>query len=209
MLKIRDYESGIPIIINNFDSLFDEGKYEYLWGWFSSIDKSLIDRNPYLIFYLGILYKYFIGDLKSSLEYLQKAIAGLKFQKDTDFLIKCYINKAGVLLNLGRTHEVIDELTGLLSEEIPPENKSKLLFYLGLAYYQSAKYDISINFLNKSLDICVIHRITELERNIYILLGHINLIKGNYKQSITYYENITDSNPNIIDRFETLCNLTL
>jgi ATP/maltotriose-dependent transcriptional regulator MalT len=78
LFSIKDFQTGITLMTNNFDKLFNEGKFEYLWSWLSSIDKDLINKNPHLVFYLGILYKYFIGDLESSLEYIQKAINGLK-----------------------------------------------------------------------------------------------------------------------------------
>ncbi len=209
LFSIKDFQTGITLMTNNFDKLFNEGKFEYLWSWLSSIDKDLINKNPHLVFYLGILYKYFIGDLESSLEYIQKAINGLKNRDDAQFLIKCYINKASVLINLGRTREVLDELTDLLNEETSAENKSRLLYYLAFAYYQNSKYDIASNFLNKALEICTANNLRDVEINIYILLGHINLIRGEYKQSTLFYEKIEDYNPNILDMFETLCNLTL
>jgi tetratricopeptide (TPR) repeat protein len=140
---------------------------------------------------------------------MQKAINSLKNRNDAQFLIKCYINKASVLINLGRTREVLDELTDLLNEETSAENKSRLLYYLAYAYYQNSKYDIATNFLNKALEICIANNLKEVEINIYILLGHINLIKGEYRQSTSYYEKIEEYNPNILDMFETLCNLTL
>jgi tetratricopeptide (TPR) repeat protein len=63
--------------------------------------------------------------------------------------------------------------------------------------------------LNKALEICTANNLRDVEINIYILLGHINLIRGEYKQSTLFYEKIEDYNPNILDMFETLCNLTL
>jgi ATP/maltotriose-dependent transcriptional regulator MalT len=209
LFAMKDFQTGITLMTNNFDKLFNEGKFEYLWSWLSAIDKDLINKNPHLVFYLGILYKYFIGDLESSLEYIQKAINSLKNRNDAQFLIKCYINKASVLINLGRTREVLDELTDLLNEETSAENKSRLLYYLAFAYYQNSKYDIASNFLNKALEICTANNLREVEINIYILLGHINLIRGEYKQSTLFYEKIENHNPNILDMFETLCNRTL
>jgi len=209
MLAAKDFTGAVPIIIQNFQRLFNEGKFEFLWKWLSSIDEETVIQNPHLIYYLGILYKFFVGDLETSLQYLQRAIVGFKEQNDPQNLIGCYINKASVLLNLGRVHEALDELTDLLKEETSPENKAKLLYFLAFAYYQNSQYDMAVNLLNQSIELSTRENIEEIRRNSFILLGHINLIKGEYMKSIKFYEHSLDINPNVLDRFETKCNLVL
>jgi tetratricopeptide (TPR) repeat protein len=204
-----EINSAIPLIIENFQKLFNDGRFECLWRWLNSIDKDTALRNPYLVYYTGILYKFFAGDLESSLEYLQRAIDSFRELNDSNSLIACYLNKASVLLNLGRIHETIGELTDLLKEQASQENKAKLLYFMAYAYYQNSQYEMAVNLSDQSLEMCTDRCTDEIKRNNYILLGHINLIKGEYMRSIKSYEQSLDLNPNVLDKFELKCNLVL
>ncbi|MGH2575344.1 MAG: hypothetical protein ACRDFC_06560 [Ignavibacteria bacterium] len=205
----KDYETAVPLIIQNFQKLFSEGKFEFLWKWLSLIEKESALQNPHIIYYLGVLYKYFAGDLETSLEYLQNAISRLDKKSDHQTLIKCHITRAGVLLNLGRTQEALTELSELIKEPTSQENRASLLYFLAYAYYGNSEYDTSLELLNQSLEISEKENLNEVRTDSLNLMGHIDLIKGEYKKSIYYYEKIANNNSNVIDRFETLCNLVL
>lgn len=211
LFRIKDYSTAIPLVLENFNKLLREGKFEILWKWFTYIDKDTINSNPYLLCYYGLLNKYFAGELETALEYIQKSIELLKKnnEKESDLMLRCFTNKANLLIGLGRIQEVISEITDIINEQSENEHKAVLQYYLALAYYQNAQYEISNNLLRQSLDTSIKKGLTENEKNIYILLGHINLIKGEYKKSTHYYEKIDKLSPNILDKFETLCNLVL
>ena len=211
LFNTRDYSNAIPLVLQNFDKLLREGKYEILWKWLSYIDKETITGNAALLFYSGLLNKYFAGELDTALDYIQKSIALLRKDKNSDstLLVRCYINKANLLISLGRIQDVISEITDIIGEQPENELKAILQYYLALAYYQNGQYEISENLLRQSMELSSKNELTENEKNIFILLGHINLIKGEYKKSTHYYEKIDVLSPNILDKFETLCNLVL
>jgi ATP/maltotriose-dependent transcriptional regulator MalT len=209
LVKSRDYKLAIPVIIEHFDKLFSEAKFEFLWKWLKTIEDDIDINNPYIIYYLGILYKYYIGDLDKSLDYLQKAIAIFEKHNDQNTLVGCYVTKTGVLMNLGKNEDVIPELTKLLDKHTTSDIRSNLLYYLAYAHYQNSEYDSSVKLLNESLSLINNGEKIKQQNNIYNLLGNISLIKGNFKNSVPYYEKALDNNPDLFNRIETLCNVVL
>ncbi len=209
IVKTKDYKLVIPTIIEHFDFLFEEGKFEFLWKWVKHIEDEVDVHNPYIIYYLGILHKYFIGDLGKSLDFLKKAIQLFEKHNDQNALVNCHVMKASVLMNLGRTNDVIPELTMLLDKHTTPDIRANLLFYLALAYYQTAEYEKSVKLLNDALTVIGKGRKADKQTDIYNLLGNISLIKGNFKTSLPYYEKALDNNPDLSNKIETLCNLVL
>jgi ATP/maltotriose-dependent transcriptional regulator MalT len=209
LVRANDNNASIKAIIAHFDDLFKLGKLEYLWKWVKKIENETGLTNPYMIYYMGILYKYYAGDLNKALEYLAKAIEIFEQQKDKSALAGCYVTKSGVLLNLGKVQEVIPELTKFLNEHTSIEIRANLLYLLALAYYQSAEYDTSVKLLNETLELSNNGSRVRKETAIYNLLGNIQLIKGNFRKSIPYYEKALNNNPDLFNKVETLCNLVL
>lgn len=209
LVRANDNEASIKAIISHFDYLFSQGKLEYLWKWIKKIESETEMKNPYMIYYMGILYKYYAGDLNKALEYLAKAIEIFEHQKDKTGLAGCYVTKSGVLLNLGKVQEVIPELTKFLNVHTTTEIRANLLYLLALAYYQTAEYDTSVKLLNETLELANNGKKNNKESAIYNLLGNIQLIKGNFRKSIPYYEKVLNNSPDLFNRVETLCNLVL
>jgi ATP/maltotriose-dependent transcriptional regulator MalT len=209
LILARDYETVIPVIKENFSSLFVDAQFEYLWKWLSSINEELILQNPYLLYFSGMLYKYYIGDLDASLDFFQRALNMFTDKDDQQFVIRCHLNKASVLLNLARTQEAISELTEKLGTETEADNRARYLYYLALAYYQNSEYNKSEGLLKQALEMCKNETLKRLRMDVLNLLGHIELIRGEYRKSAEYYECVLEGNPNVLHRFETLCNLIL
>ncbi len=209
IVKTKDYTIVIPAIIEHFDFLFEEGKFEFLWKWVKQVDNEIDVHNPYIIYYLGLLYKYFIGDLGKSLDFLNNAVRLFEKHNDQNALANCHVMKASVLMNLGRTNDVIPELTQLLDKQTTPDIRSNLLFYLALAYYQTSEFEKSVELLNEALGLAGKCHKSDKQTDIYNLLGNISLIKGNFKTSVPYYEKALGNNPDLSNKIETLCNLVL
>lgn len=209
LVRANDNEASIKAIITHFDDLFAQGKLEYLWKWIKKLENETTMNNPYMIYYMGILYKYYAGDLNKSLEYLGKAISIFEKQKDKNALAGCYVTKSGILLNLGKVQEAIPELKKFLNEQLTTEIRANLLYLLALAYYQTSEYDTSVKLLNETLELTNNGSKNTKETAIYNLLGNIQLIKGNFRKSIPYYEKALNNTPNLFNRVETLCNLVL
>lgn len=208
-LKAKDYKPAIELIISNFKTLFNECKFEYLWKWMATIESETEVKNPHIVYYSGCLYKYYIGDLKKALEYLEKAIEMFKSENDTESLPKCYVTKAGVLLNFGKTQEVIGELSKLLEEETASDIKANLLYFVAFSHYMNSDYDKALELLHKTLEMSNDGESIDKKNSIYNLLGNIELIKGNFNDASSYYEIALDNKPSLFKRFETLCNLVL
>jgi ATP/maltotriose-dependent transcriptional regulator MalT len=208
-ISAGDFDSAIPLIIKNFNSMFYKGKFEYLWMWLSALENETDLENPYIVYYLGIIYKFYVGNLEKSFEFLENAVKLASMTDDKDLLIKCQIAKAGVMLNLGKSKSVIDELSGLIKEKSSAENKAYLLYHLGHAYYHNSDYDKCISLLEETLKLIEDGAQINKQSDIYNLFGHIELIKGNFIKSVVFYEKVLEGNPNIFNKFETLCNLVL
>jgi ATP/maltotriose-dependent transcriptional regulator MalT len=205
----KEYDSAVPIISGSFMQLFKEGKFEILWNWLETLENENETRNPNIIFFLGVMYKFYIGDLDKSLSYLQKATEMFRNINDRNSMVKVILAKAGVLLNSGKTKEVINELTELLDVQTSEETKATLLYHLAHAYYHNAEYEKTISLLNQSLELSDGGSKINKHSDIYNLFGHIELIKGNFINSVVFYERVLEGNPNLFNRFETLCNLVL
>lgn len=209
LMKAQDYSAAVPLIVENFMSLFNEGKFEILWNWMKILESETEIKNPHIAFYLGAIYKFYIGDLERALSYLEKAIEMLPKDKDPNAFVKFYILKVGVELNLGKIKQVIQELEGLLHIQTTDDNKAQILYYLAYAYYQNAEYDKTEKLLNNSLELSGNGVRIGKQSDIYNLFGHIELIKGNFIKSMANYERVLEGSPNVFNKFETLCNLVL
>ena len=205
----KEYDSAVPIIVGSFMKLFKEGKFEILWNWLETLENENEIHNPNIIYFLGIMYKFYIGDLDKSFSYLQKATEMFERLNDRNSIVKVILSKAGVLINSGKTKQVIDELSGLLNNKTSEETRANLLYHLAHAYYHNAEYDKTIKLLNESMEISDGGSTINKQSDIYNLFGHIELIKGNFINSVVFYERVLEGNPNLFNRFETLCNLVL
>ncbi len=208
-LKAKEYKLATDLIISSFNTLFNQGKFEHLWKWMAVIEAETEVKNPHVVYFSGCLYKYYIGDLKKALEYIEKAIEMFKSENDTKSLPKCYVTKAGVLLNFGETNQVITELSGLIDEHTAPEIKANLLYFIAYSYYMNSDYDRAVELLHKTLEISNNGELIDKKNSIYNLLGNIELIKGNFSDSSSNYEIALQHKPSLFKRFETLCNLVL
>jgi ATP/maltotriose-dependent transcriptional regulator MalT len=209
LILAKEYAKAIPIMVENFQALWDDSKYEFLWKWLSTMDSELVSSNAYLMYYFGMLYRYFVGDLDLSLQYLEKAVALMSKQNDPYMMLRCSIHKANILMNMGRTQDVINDLSKLLEQETKDDNKAMLNYSLGYAYYQNSEYDTSTKLLNEALELCTNGKFKKTETSSYNILGHINLIKGEFKKSVYFYEKVLEGTAHVFTRFETLCNLIL
>jgi len=175
----------------------------------TTIESETEVKNAHIVYYSGCLYKYYIGDLKKALEYLEKSIEMFKTENDTVSLPKCYVTKAGVLLNFGKTQQVINELSKLIDEHTAPDIKANLLYFVAYSYYMNSNYEKAGELLHRTLEMSNDGELIGKKHSIYNLLGNIELIKGNFSDSSTYYEIALGSKPTLFNRFETLCNLVL
>jgi ATP/maltotriose-dependent transcriptional regulator MalT/DNA-binding SARP family transcriptional activator len=219
----EDYPKAISLLKEHFQDLFADGKYELLWKCINSIDEGAVQKDAYLLYYKGLLYRYFMSDIESALKYIEDSISLFEKQKNRTFLINNYVIKAALLIHSGKTQEVIEDLLRLSEVKTTPANKALLLYYLGYAYYINTQYDEAIKYLNESIDICQKNKLPNVLFDIFNVLGNIFLNRGDFIKSTYYfeqnYEKITNTTSyplnepglrplaGIDKKFLTICNL--
>jgi LuxR family transcriptional regulator, maltose regulon positive regulatory protein len=171
-----------------FFPLFHNGQYGKLWDLVSAFPEKKVSASSQLLYYSALLWKYYKGNLDIALDFVNKAIDKTEIDSDENFTILCIITKSELLLNQSKANEVMEILTKHEGREIAPENEAKILFYLGNANFASNKYDVSETYLKKALELCEKHSLSELEPDIFHLLGSININKGEFVLSKHYFE---------------------
>jgi len=209
LIKAEEYEEASEKINENFKEMFSEGKIEFLWTWLNALPEEHIDNSINSLINLGILKKFFEGDLNASLECFNKALKKAGAKKDHKLLVKASINRAIVMQNQGHTAEVIEELRMLDGDTALGEYKDSITYNLAYALFHSSRYQHAEELLNKIENEQISSSEVSLLFNSRKLLGHINLIRGNYVKALEFYEKAIDNEKNVISRFEVFCNLTL
>jgi len=206
-IAANNFEVSLPLIKEKFEKLFEEGKLEPLWKWLSALDELTLSRDPQLLYYKALLSKFFESDFEISLGYVNNAIAIYEKESKSPLLIDCYIFRAGILLNLGRIQEVLEDLIKLIEVKTTPENRAKLLYFLGYSFFINTQYNEALNYLNQSLEICNERNLRIIQFDIYNVLGHIYLNQGDFVKSTHYFEQNYEKTNNVDKRFLTMCNL--
>jgi two-component SAPR family response regulator len=204
-------ETALNILKDIFRDNFQQSNFEKLWNYVSAFSGQYSDRDKHLQFYMGILLKYYKGSIEEALVSLNRAIEIDETEPELKFFISCTHLKAEILLTLGkgRINEAIDILNSVLSEKASPLENAKTYHLLGNAYFNINKPDISESFLEKALAICGTEPSTELEHDIYSLLGNIKIIKGDFVQSHHYYELALNKTNGLFKKIVILGNLTV
>lgn len=184
----EDHKTSITLLKEQFQNLFDEGNYELLWSCINSFDENTVQADAYLLYYKGLLYRYFMSDLDSALKYIEDSITLFEKQKNLTSLINNYVTKAALLIHFGKTQEVIEDLLRLLEVKTTPANRALLLYYLGYAYYINTQYDEAVKYLNESTEICQKYMLSIVLYDIFNVLGNIFLNRGDFIKSTYYFE---------------------
>jgi len=205
----ENYDAAIALIKEHFASYFEQGKFETMWKWLEPLSKETLEKFPELIYLKGLLYKYYLGNLESSLDHVQRAITLLEGRETEEFLFNCYISQAEILLNLGRSEEVIRSLTRLAEMPATPNNKAKLLYFLAHSYFMMSEYAKALELSNQSLEICMEHNLKDIQLDNFTVLGNIYIDRGEYVKATYYYEKILAKSTNLFKKYLSLCNLVL
>lgn len=208
-LLSKDFTSSFEILKQLFDPLFDKGNFETLWRWINKFEDRFIESHPYLLAYKGILLKYTMGDLDSSLKHLEQAINLLSTSHSLQDQVKIKIWHSEILINLGKADDVINNLNRLKDSVSNDENAARLLYFLAFAMHIKSDYDEAEKNLNRALDICEELNLSEIKFDIFSVLGNINLNRGDFIKSIHYYEQLVEKSQNIYKKFIVFGNLTI
>ncbi|MCC7159157.1 MAG: tetratricopeptide repeat protein [Ignavibacteria bacterium] len=176
------------LILEIFDEYFLNGRFEKLWEWVDSLDESTLNREKEILYFKGILHKFYHGDLDKSIEYTNRAIELSVKEKDEDFTIIAMISHVGNLQNQGKSSEALEELLRLEKKKTTELNKARIFYYFGNVYFQNNEIESSLNYANKALELCRNLENDQISEDVYNLLGNLNIIRGEFVHSIHYYE---------------------
>ncbi|MCC6866781.1 MAG: hypothetical protein IT280_11560 [Ignavibacteria bacterium] len=203
------YESAFEQICIFFEEYFQQSNFEKLWNSISAFKSEFTEKNKLLLYYKGILLKFYKGEIETALNCYNSALD--LNENDLNFKILCTQAKASILLTLGkgRINEAIELLNNILTEETAEVVNAKTYLLLGNAYFNIHKSEISESFLEKALQICSVHPNHELEHEIYSLLGNIKITNGDFVQSNHYYELALNKTKGLFKKIVIMGNLTV
>jgi LuxR family transcriptional regulator, maltose regulon positive regulatory protein len=204
-----DNDSSLKLLQDNFTDLFQNGRFEKLWQWVSSYTDETINNNKHLAYYKGLLSKYYAANLDDALKFFDKSISLAENENDTEFLNNALISRTEILLNQGKITQAIDTLKTLEGSGISIRNSARVFYNLGYAYFYLGKYENSLPYLQRAMDICNENSIEELLTDIYNILGSIYINRGEFILSTHYFELTLNRITGIYKKFVVLGNLAL
>ncbi|HWA06040.1 MAG TPA: BTAD domain-containing putative transcriptional regulator [Ignavibacteria bacterium] len=175
------------LLIENFDELFINGKFEKLWKWSNAINENDAVNKKNIFYYKGILCKFYLGKLDKAIEYLDRSIQLSEIENDENFKITATVSRLEVMMNQGKTAEALKILVELEKSPASDINKAKIFYYLGNINFQQNDLDTAQDYANKALALCRDEENT-INEDIYNMLGNINIIRGEFVPAIHYYE---------------------
>ncbi len=197
------------LIKEYFEEFFLNGRFEKLWKWIDSFDESSLKLKKDLLYYKGILHKFYHGDLDKSLDYINKSIELSGKEKDEDFTIKATISRLGILLNQGKTSDAMKELLALEKKKTSETNRARVFYYLANVYFFNNELETSLKYANLALDLCKTIENSSITEDIYNLLGNLNIIRGEFVHSIHYYELTLSMTKSLQRKLVVLGNLSI
>ncbi len=181
-------EYSEKLLIENFDEFFLNVRFEKLWSWTDSFNESSLVNLKNIIYYKGVLCKYFLGELDRAIEYLNRAIEISRSENDEDFTITALIMKLEIMLNQAKISEALETLLELENIKTSDINRAKIFYFLGNIYFQNNDLEKSLEYSNKALELCGKNEKYAIIEDIYNLLGNINIVRGEFVHSTHYYE---------------------
>lgn len=205
----KEYKKAFDQLQIFFNDYFNQSNFEKLWQCISAFKTDFTDNNKLLLYYKGILLKFYKGEIDQALNCFNAAL--MLNDKDLNFKILCTQAKAGILLTLGkgRINEAIEILNDILINEPNRLENAKTYHLLGNSYFNINKPEISETYLEKALQICNEHPDGELEHDVYSMLGNIKITNGDFIQSHHYYELALNKTNGLFKKIVILGNLTV
>ena len=203
-LRAEDYEKAINGITEVSPKMLEEDKLELLWSWLNEIPEENILKNPYMLFVKANLHRHYTGYFEKALYYINHAVEQCKLQKKYRYLTECLILKSDVLLITGKDKGAFEILESLAKTDNTPEDSAKIYYGIARIYYSRGPFTKAIEFLNKSLDICIKIELTPIKNSCLQLLSSILLIRGEFIKSDYYSKQVDISSEAVYKKFRHL-----
>lgn len=208
-LQAKNYESVIPIIIYNFNRLFEKGNFHILWEWIITIPDEIVSSDSSLLYHRGKLYFYLHSNPEKSIEYLDKALSLTGQDKDVSLVINCWILKMESLLLTGKYQGLRTELLNLLNLNISAVERAKVLYAVSKVSYREghSKYNEMIEILEEALNICNEQNLHSLKTDIFRMLGIIYSDWGDMVKTIHFLEQALSIDTDVYKIFRAINNV--
>ncbi len=141
--------------------------------------------------------------------YLDEAERISRANNDTSAIARITILKSDILINNNQTIKAVNILIDNLNDSLINIDKLKIKFKLAFAYYANSDYFESESVIRAIIDTNADMNDLPNYYECFNLIGHINLIRGDFTNALNYYSKFINTTVNIIAKFETLCNLVL
>lgn len=193
--KIND-QINIANVLTNIGTAYKyQGDYEHAKKYLIDglkIYKNLNDNNGMAINYnaLGVLYRE-LNDFEKAVEYHKKSIEFARRAENKQFIAICSLNLAGdldyvenfdlVIQSFNQALDVFVEIGDKKGEAITLNN-------LGAAYMENNKTEIAIDYIQKSIERCILIEFKPLLLHNYFLINKVFLDGKNYKKAYEYLQ---------------------
>ncbi|MCX7877401.1 MAG: hypothetical protein N2510_02035, partial [Ignavibacteria bacterium] len=207
MLKAESYEEAAEYFRKAYDIFFHSGRFRKLWNLLTRFPQNFLENNPYLLYYRGILNKYYNADYQAAIDDLDKS---LKINKDNKELeISSILAKTEILINSSSAGEALGLLNSLANKKTKSDDKAKILYLKGYVYFTKDEFSTALKFLNDALKTSRENNLQQLENDIQQLIGNIYFLNGEFTEAIHYYENVIGRAPGLYKKFVAYGNLSI
>ncbi len=208
-LQAGDFDRASEMILSNFETLFQNGRYETLRRWIEHFPAEVINRNYELLFIKGKLLNFFKSDTDKANELFTEIIKNTG--NNTKLYIKTNSEISEIMRHTGKPEEALNIFKELYKLGTEPELKISIIISLAKSYYRlgSKYYDEILKLLKEAEELSSLNGLTESIPDIYSLYGRVYLNKGEFVKSLHYFESNYRKESNIYRRFQAINDIVL
>ncbi|MEO8514483.1 MAG: hypothetical protein ABI543_13060, partial [Ignavibacteria bacterium] len=146
-LEAGDYAQASEMILNNFEVIFQTGRYETLRRWLEQFPANIIEKNYELLFIKGKLLNFFKSDTDKAYEIFTEVIKNT--EGNTRLYIRANSEISEIMRHTGRPEEALNIFKDLYKLDTEPELKISIIISLAKSYYRlgSKYYDEILHLL--------------------------------------------------------------
>lgn len=205
----NNFDKLYLLIKLHYDEIYKAGYMELLWKWLNIINENTDIKDPYLLFYIASLSRYYEKDFDKTEEIIKKCENLYDTEKDKSLLVKLIMLKSDIYINNNLSLRAVDLIKDNLKNLSEKKDLIKINYKLAFAYFSLSDYKNSESIVNDIIEGVTKEEVSPNFYECYNLLGHINLIRGDFQRSLLNYNMYYSVIENIIVKFETLCNLVM
>lgn len=208
-LFAKNYEAAIELIKLSFNRFYEDSRFELLWKWLGEIPESIINADRRLLYYKGMLYRFYKSDADNAFACFKLASKKPANNVKDDLHFEIEIQTGEILHLLERKEESLNHLEKLSHIETSPYIKAKTLNSLAYTYYRIGPehYDKILKIVDDGIELCKENDLNKYLINFYNLSGLVNSHKGDIIKSIYFYDLVLKNEKYVINRMMLINNI--